>query len=76
MELETRIKDGCVHTLGECVDEDAVELWQAEMLVHDAMRAHALMQAIRREAPGVYGRVMERADELMVDWGFDSAEVE
>jgi hypothetical protein len=28
------------------------------------------MQAIRREAPGVYGRVMERADEIMVDWGF------
>jgi hypothetical protein len=42
----------------------------ARPISHDAAAAHALMQAIRREAPGVYGRVMERADELMVDWGF------
>lgn len=41
---------------------------------HDAACAHALMLALRCEAPGVYARAIAKADELMAEWGFDSVE--
>lgn len=41
MKLRTEMQDGCVHAKGYCVDEDAVDIRQAERLVHDAAAAHA-----------------------------------
>jgi hypothetical protein len=82
MKLLTEMQDGCVHANGYCVDEDAVELRQAEKLVHDAAAAHALMQAME-EIEGTYADcapasdirqfLRERADELMREWGFGEA---
>jgi len=74
MKLRTEMQDGCVHASGYCVDEDAVELRQAEMLVHDAAAAHALMQALIEYS--IPRMVIERASELMRSWGFDSGEME
>jgi hypothetical protein len=75
------MQDGCVHANGYCVDEDAVELRQAEMLVHDAAAAHALMQALDDVTDKIFskyarGLIDQRADEIMAGWGFDSGEVE
>lgn len=85
MKLRTEMQDGCVHANGYCVDEDAVELRQAEMLVHDAAAAHALMQAMREAGDGsadvafysdddYQNWVYARVDSLMREWGFDSGE--
>jgi len=81
MKLKSEMQDGCVHANGYCVDEDAVELRQAEMLVHDAAAANALMLAIERlhadwedygeRSPGEAIRI---ADAIMAEWGFDSGE--
>ena len=79
MKLLTEMQDGCVHANGYCVDEDAVELRQAEKLVHDAAAAHALMQAISEaeseddEFPNTYAaHIRLRADELMREWFGDA----
>lgn len=79
------MQDGCVHANGYCVDEDAVELCQAEMLVHDAAAADALMLAIANKRMACSDReqhdvcvaldtVIRYADELMAEWGFDTGE--
>jgi hypothetical protein len=87
MKLRTEMQDGCVHANGYCVDKDAVELRQAEMLVHDAAAAHALMRAMEiTELDGYQDEGMQEvhlqaiadirkhADILMDEWGFDRRE--
>ena len=85
MKLRTEMQNGCVHANGYCVDEDAVELRQAEMLVHDAAAAHALMQAMDEFYAAPLDSTLNtpedainwlewRASELMREWGFDSVE--
>lgn len=37
----------------------------------DAKAAHALLQALQNEAPGVHGRVTERAAEILASWGVE-----
>ena len=80
MKLLTEMQDGCVHANGYCVDEDAVELRQAEKLVHDAAAAHALMQAMEDLNHSGWTKYQNpihaaicRADELMREWGFGEA---
>lgn len=79
MKLRTEMQNGCVHANGYCVDEDAVDIRQAERLVHDTAVAHALMEAITAwgKHPGYQGGeswVKKRAGEIMAGWGFDSGE--
>lgn len=43
--------------------------------VHDAACAHALMLAMNKMAwPAHRETLIERADEIMAEWGFDSGE--
>lgn len=37
-------------------------------LEHDRLAAHALLLALRNEAPGVHARVIERAAEILAGW--------
>jgi hypothetical protein len=74
MKLRAEMKDGCVHANGYCVDEDAVELRQAEMLVHDAAAAHALMMAMDEIGGYTTKFIQLRADTIMREWGFDTGE--
>lgn len=49
----------------------------ARSLDHDALAAHALMQAMdEAEAYSDAGDIRTRAAEIMAEWGFDSGEVE
>lgn len=82
MKLRTEMQNGCVHANGYCVDEDAVDIRQAERLVHDTAVAHALMRAlVEVSEKGEYVfptnaliAVKRRADKLMRSWGFDARE--
>jgi hypothetical protein len=66
MKLQTSLTASRDGSLVDATDEN---------LIHDAMAAHALMQAI-------YGHwnvkatqwIEDRADELMAEWGFDTGE--
>lgn len=74
MKLRTEMQNGCVHANGYCVDEDAVDIRQAERLVHDAAAAHALMQAMDEIGGYTTKFIQLRADTIMREWGFDSGE--
>lgn len=80
MKLRTEMQNGCVHANGYCVDEDAVDIRQAERLVHDAAAANALMMALERWAArradhaSYADHLLGHADEIMAGWGFDSGE--
>ena len=78
MKLKTEMQDGCVHMSGCRVDENAIEGWQAERLVSDAAAAHALMMAMKEYTHPVHAAVvamvLQRASELMAQWGFDTGE--
>ena len=76
MKLMTEMQDGCVHLDGCCVDEDYVDMAQAEKLVHDAAAAHALKRAIAETIDSNSSQaradaMFAKADELMRQWGFE-----
>ena len=72
MKLLTETKDGCLMVDDVFIDHDNIEWYQAGKVSHDAMAAHALMQAmVEWEANLCLGGidwVRKRADEIMAGW--------
>ena len=76
MKLRTQIHDGRLVGDDGDIDHQNIEWYQAEHVSHDAMAAHALMQAIEsvhKDYPRVSASigmplVQRRADELMREW--------
>ena len=67
MKLRTHVRDfgeGIFAVQGDFTLDASMD----EQLEHDAMAAHALLQVLRNEAPGVHARVIERADEILAGW--------
>ncbi|MHB8388219.1 MAG: hypothetical protein ACYDBH_01400 [Acidobacteriaceae bacterium] len=63
--LKTEFVDGRVHALGCCVFKETPDTGQVEDLEHDALYAHALVQAIKEyRAPWV----LTQADAIMAYW--------
>ena len=67
--LRTEVVQGCVHARGYCIDEDHPEVEQVEDLEHDALYAHALLQAMKRRSSLVLEFYIREADKLMREWG-------
>ena len=77
MKLKTEMVDGCVHALGCCIDADCVLPREALELEHDAMAAHALLQAVDEWAALSVAEMInydandwikQRAAEILAGW--------
>jgi hypothetical protein len=70
MELKTEIRDGWLYADGYCVRPAVVSFHESMSLEHDALAAHALMQAMA-DCPSLSlecKAITDRADELMREW--------
>jgi hypothetical protein len=73
MKLETEIHDGKVRERVFISGVDAgLVLCSTRQLTHDAMAAHALLQALGEYGfPGATKMITERAESIMASWGVE-----